>query len=62
MADVILYPGSSEIPKVLDIAFVEVKILSLELDPSTATHIIKADNTEDTQQKQGFFKIGTSPT
>ena len=44
MVDVILYPGSSEIPKVLDISFVEVKILSLELDPSTATHIIKADN------------------
>ncbi|EDR11695.1 uncharacterized protein LACBIDRAFT_314195 [Laccaria bicolor S238N-H82] len=42
-------------PKVLDVAFAEAKILSLELDPSTATHIIKADNAEDTQQKQGFF-------
>ena len=46
-------------PKVLDIAFAEAKIPSLELDPSTATYIIKAEN-RTLNKSKGSFKLVTS--
>ena len=48
-------------PKVLDIAFAEAKIPSLELDPSTATHIIKAEN-RTLNKSKGSFRLVTSLT
>ncbi|EDR04042.1 uncharacterized protein LACBIDRAFT_295134, partial [Laccaria bicolor S238N-H82] len=66
----ILFDGRStqdrlRYPRVLDIAFAEAKIPSLELDPSTATYIIKAEN-RTLNKSKGFFRLpfahGTTDT